>query len=188
MMKLNRTEKPQVLKDNWKQWTKDYLNTNTWNTSWHNKHEKLLTELKVMSGKHCAFCDELLFDLANEDGQIEHFRNKSQYKCLAYAWQNLYPICDKCNKKKSKKNIVNLVKPDEKNYEFADWFRFDLASFELKLNKFNKNWERAEAIINLYKLNDEDKVERRKIEFDKIKRKIYDNIEEQPFRYIFLSY
>ncbi len=189
MIKMQRTIAPSFFDNNWKKWTKKYIETKKWNSSWHSKRGKIIKELKQMTNNHCAFCDVLLFPEADQDGQIEHFRPKSKFSCYAYAWGNLYPICERCNKIKSNKYNDLLLRPDAKNYDFFDWFRLNIFTFKLEPYKLgNPNWKRAEKTIRIYKLNDEDKIVRRKIEFDKISNKKYINKNVRPFRYISKPY
>ena len=185
MMKMKRNKAPQFLKDKKNEWTKQYIATGKWNTKWYGKHEKLLQQLKLMTVNHCAFCDDLLFPLVGEIGQVEHFRPKENYKYLAFAWANLYPICDRCNKTKNKRFSKLLLRPDEKRFEFFDWFLLDTSTFELKPAKIgNPDWKRAQKAIELYGLNKEDKTIRRKIVHNEIKKNKYQNKDEQPFRFM----
>jgi uncharacterized protein (TIGR02646 family) len=53
----------------------------------------------------CIFCQQRLsIATGNEDARsVEHFRPKSLYWWLAYSWDNLFPVCIKCNNEKEDK-------------------------------------------------------------------------------------
>jgi len=185
MMSMQRTVAPDFHKTNWKKWTREYIQSGNWNTSFHNKHAEILETLRQSTHSHCAFCDDLLYPEVGEMGQIEHFRPKNSFRHFAYVWGNLYPICQRCNNTKGERFDYLLLQPDSKAYIFSDWFRLDLSTFKLLPEKLgNSNWKRAEKTIELYGLNKADKIERRKKEFCKIKDGNYKNQDNQPFRFI----
>ena len=184
MIKMTKGKAPQVLKDNKKKWTKQYQETG--NFSWHGKRKEIMDNLKKATKNHCAFCDDVLKPIGSERGQIEHFRPKAEYKHFAFAWNNLYPICSLCNNTKLERFDKLLLRPDEKDFDFFDWFELDLQTFELKPYKFgNSNWKRAEKTIKLYGFNKEEQIERRQEVYDEIQEGIYQNRKDkQPFRYM----
>lgn len=187
MIKMNRGKRPQVLKENKDEWTSKYIETEKWRTNWHGKREEILKELLENTNYHCAFCDEILSPIGSGDAEIEHFRpkNKGKYPLFAFAWANLYPICRHCNSTKGERFDKLLLRPDEKGFDFFDWFILDTTTFELKPKKLgNPDWKRAEKTIDLYGLNKKTKKERRKIVYQRIIQKFYPNKEEQPFRYM----
>ncbi len=182
MIKMKRSKIPDFLKDNKKTWTDSFINGSTF--TWHNKQKELLKLLKNMTSSHCAFCDDVLVPKGSDIGEIEHFRPKSKFKHLAFAWANLYPICRSCNGTKGVWFNKLLLRPDEKDFCFSDWFRIDPSTFELKPVKIgNPNWKRAEITIKLYGLNAK-KTTRRQFEYDKIIINQYINKDHQPFRFM----
>lgn len=184
MMPMIRTKQPQFLKDNKKAWTKSYIDSGKWNTSWHKRQEELLKALNIQTKYHCAFCDDVLNPYGSDNGEIEHFKPKESYKDLAYDWKNLYPICRSCNSSKGKRYSILLLRPDNRYNDFSDWFWLDTSSFKLKPIKINSNWQRAFETIKLYGLNKSKKIERRKFEYVRIKNNFYINVDYQPFRFI----
>ncbi len=71
--------------------------------------------------RKCAYCES---SLANQHGDIEHFRPKKEvhdangkkidhpgYYWLGYDWQNLFPSCTRCNSK------YNWERPDEPDHK-----------------------------------------------------------------------
>jgi len=182
MVAITREKSPDFLNDKQKDWTLLYINGGTF--SWHGIQDKLLGELKLMTKNHCAFCDDLLFPEVGEIGNIEHFKPKSKFKDLAFDWENLYPICSRCNGTKNNRFDSLLLRPDEQGYKYSEWFRLDPCTFELKPQKLNPNWQRAAKTIELYGLSKEDKNTRRLYEFEEIKKGSYNDIDYQPFRFM----
>jgi len=188
MMTMKRTSPPNCLKKNWKSWTTNYIRTGKWNSTYYKNRDEISEKLKNNTLYHCAFCDDLLIPAGSADEQIEHFRPKEKFKCYAYVWLNLYPCCSICNGTKKDNFDSLLLKPDAKDYEFDNWFRLDYNSFELKhqyLLDF-PDIQRVEKTIKLYGLNKAKKVNRRKYEYNQIIKGKYDNLDEQPFRFMLL--
>jgi len=185
MMNMQRNNAPDFLAKNWKAWTKEDIDQGRTVAYWHKKQEDILNALKQLTDNHCAFCDDLLHPFSADKGQIEHFRPYATCKAFAYAWGNLYPICVRCNQTKGDRFDSTLLRPDAKNFEFEQWFRLDINTFELKPVKLgNPDWQRAQTTIKIYGLNKEDKKQRREVEFDNIKKGSYSEIKNQPFRFM----
>jgi uncharacterized protein (TIGR02646 family) len=55
--------------------------------------------LLAMSDGECAYCG---FLVGNDHMQVDHILPKELFELLAYAWANLLPSCDACNRSKSK--------------------------------------------------------------------------------------
>ena len=183
MIKIKRTKAPKFLSENKKTWTKNYILGSKFN--WHAKQNQILKHLKFMTLSHCAFCDDTLIPKGSAKGQIEHFRPKEKYKYYAYAWANLYPICSHCNTSKKDRFDRLLLRPDEIKYEFIDWFRLDLITFEIKPVFQEKiNMKRSKQTIKLYGFNKIDKINRRRYVYNEIINNKYSNKNEQPFRFI----
>jgi uncharacterized protein (TIGR02646 family) len=53
--------------------------------------------LLEMSDSECAYCGLLV---GNDHLQVDHFLPKEHFPLLAYAWENLLPSCDACNRRK----------------------------------------------------------------------------------------
>ncbi len=70
-----------------------------------NCYKKSRAKLEEQFNGKCAYCETKY--LASSDTWIEHYRPKSDYYWLAYAWSNLLPACTKCNR--SKKNKFPLI-------------------------------------------------------------------------------
>lgn len=53
--------------------------------------------LLVMSDGECAYCG---FLVGHDHMQVDHILPKELFELLAYAWDNLLPSCDTCNRRK----------------------------------------------------------------------------------------
>ena len=73
-----------------------------------------------MTQRHCAFCDGPLGIESRET--VEHFRPKSKFPELAFAWENLFPCCDVCQSHKGERFDLHLLKPDDDDYHFERYF------------------------------------------------------------------
>ncbi len=182
MIFMNRSDEPQYLKENKKEWTGKYCETSKFRSDYYGKKEPLLEELKEITQNHCAFCDDILMPLSPAKGQIEHFKPKYKYKLLAYSWLNLFPICSFCNSAKGKQFNDLLLRPDATDFEFTDWFWLDNKTCEIKPNKRNSNWKRAEITIKIYGFNKPDKINRRFYICEGTDNK--NTLETRPFRYM----
>jgi len=181
MMPMKRTNEPEILKKNKKAWTKHFVQTGKWRTDWYGNHKLFTDELKLLTNNHCAFCDDILKPFGSAKTEIEHFKPKSKYKCHAYIWLNLFPICDSCNKSKLSKFDDLILRPDYLAFTFEKWFYFNTKTYEIYPKKLgNADWKRAEKTIEIYNLNSDDLIERRKFILAK-----QDNLEknEKAFRY-----
>lgn len=147
--------------------TKDSYNSG----SKYNDNAKIVKEsLKKIYYYKCAFCEDTL---KNSYGHIEHYRPKSSYYWLAFAWDNLLPSCEICNISKSnhfeifdKKNLYKqetladlhtslsqyngeehpkLLHPEIDNYEHLIRFQ--------KKGKIITDDERVKYTIRVCKLN-----------------------------------
>lgn len=83
---------------------------------WKNYRDSAIKEaLFQASFNKCAFCESKPGESGNIE--IEHFRPKSLYPKLAFAWENLLPVCRKCNESKrswdtGKEPIINPAEED----------------------------------------------------------------------------
>ena len=188
MMKMQRPQQPDWLKENYKKWGKRFRrklkNPNKkddfiWATYQKAKvNTKLLPILRSATKKHCAFCDDKI-----KKGTIEHFRPTSKHPLLSYFWHNLFPSCNDCQEKGSKFD-KKLLKPDREDYEFRRYFLYNPFSGEIEVNPKASEVEKisAETTIRIYKLNRKELIEVRLDCFEH-----YQNVadEKRPFRFIF---
>ncbi len=188
MMKMERPQQPEWLKENYKKWGRRFKqklanvglsNDFIWATHQNIKvNVKLLPILRNATKKHCAFCDDKI-----KKGTIEHFRPTSKHPLLSYFWHNLFPSCSECQEKGGAFD-KKLLKPDREDYEFRRYFLYNAFTGEITVNpKIGESEKiKAETTIKIYKLNREELIEDRLDCFES-----YQNVadEKRPFRFIF---
>jgi uncharacterized protein (TIGR02646 family) len=143
MIKLQAIAQPVELTDDViTQLTKEYKATekSVWKQSY-------ITEalLKMSFGK-CCFCETSI----NEESkymEVEHFHPKSLYPDEVLLWNNLLPICKRCNVKKlnhdtKKEPIIHPVRDNPKEH------------LKLKDYRFYKKTELGKCTIAVTDLND----------------------------------
>lgn len=111
MIKIQKSNAPQVLLDNQNAWTEHLLNAIKTYDGYsnipdaekksllaHYKHKDIQKLLFESSHYKCAFCECKPGESSNIE--VEHFEPKSIYPELAFEWDNLLPSCRKCNEAK----------------------------------------------------------------------------------------
>ena len=114
--------------------------------------------------EHCAFCDGKLG--IESKSTVEHFRPKSKFPNLIYAWQNLFPACDVCQSVKGTKFDDLLLKPDDDGYTFGKYFQINWLSGAIEpLESATLAAQfRAKVTIGMYQLNEPKRLSIRKHE------------------------
>ena len=107
MHKLNRPTAPRCLK-------KYDHRTNVWKDVSSEEKDGIWQQLEEMQEKRCAYCESKLPD---DRKHIEHFRQRSSFGRLTFAWENLFGSCireESCGKYKDKQSYDpdSLIKPD----------------------------------------------------------------------------
>jgi uncharacterized protein (TIGR02646 family) len=117
MIQLRFVEKPTQLTDKLvKELTKEFNKTGK--DVWKRKY---ITEaLLKMSLDKCCFCETKLGE-ESKYMEVEHFHPKSIYPNEVVEWENLLPICKRCNGKKSdhdtkQEEIIHPVKNNPKEH------------------------------------------------------------------------
>lgn len=189
MIAFNRGNNPLSLEEEitlgeW--WNNEYLTKKASklkaNWSWNGKYDVLKNALFLCNNDHCAYCD--CHPLKDDRGfEIDHFKPKSKFPLEAFTYFNLFPCCNECNKKRNRYNIL-LLKPDEIDYKFEDYFRYDSFTGEIlpNLSKSEENQKRAEITIEMFKLNIGSKP-RNRITAIKKEMKCDTPSDERPYRY-----
>lgn len=168
-MRMRRAaEPPPRLAENAARWTTDYVTKKRAERAhkfrWPEvKHEGsriplnryLLHELLAATTYHCAYCDGFVGETSEET--IDHFRPKGleAFLHLAFAWDNLFPACDKCQREKRDTFDDKLLKPDEASYDFDRYFDFNVKTGELEPNRAARpdDQTRARFTIETFGLN-----------------------------------
>lgn len=160
MKKVERTQSPKCLTENYKKWGKEFKNNQILNSRysfhWHSSYEKIIEALFLMTDNHCSFCD--IQPLKQSGATIEHFRPKKKFPLLSYAWINLFYCCTNCQKKRDEfDKKCKPLKPDQLNYSFNYYFRTEETIEEIfirpNLGRSSAEQKRAEETIKLYGLN-----------------------------------
>jgi uncharacterized protein (TIGR02646 family) len=197
MMKIVRLPAPDFLTENYKRWGKRFKRRKTANPNalfyWTQyKGDKvnllLLSDLMEMSGRHCSFCDGFPIETVSSD-TIEHFRPKSQFPLLAFAWGNLFYCCSKCQESKLEHFDRKLLKPDVVDYSFEYYFQYDTKTGKIipnpdRLENDYYDYQRAKKTIELYGLNLHGRSAARKRTINQFIDSNNPIIEDFPYRFI----
>lgn len=147
MIQLQAVEKPAQLTDDVvKQLTEEFRQTG--NDVWKKKY---ITEaLLKMSFDKCCFCETKLQE-ESKYMEVEHFYPKSKYPERVVLWQNLLPICKRCNISKSdhdteQEPIIHPVRDNPKHH------------LELKNYRFYGLTELGKCTIDVVFLNDKQRL------------------------------
>lgn len=99
MRYIERLAIPEVLERLGKRWTERFVASGTDRPpSAQYGHKRIRDVLNAMSNYKCFYCERLLKDDTDE---VDHYIEVSQFKHLAFLWQNLYLSCENCNNKLS---------------------------------------------------------------------------------------
>lgn len=117
--------------------------------------------LKEMYAGCCAYCEGIVGTTGYN--QIEHFRPKSKFPELCYEYDNLHLACSKCNSNKGNKFCEDFIDPsvDEptEHIEYCGW-------------TVRGKDDIGKQMINVTKLNDDDRIQYRKKCCDEYKKRI----------------
>lgn len=160
MRRCVRPPEPAVLRENAVRWTLAFAPGGA-EFRWHRVenrplNEHLLGPLREMTASHCAYCDGFPLDV-QALSTIDHFKPKSKFRDLAFAWQNLYLVCSACNFWKRDHWDEATLRPDDVGFDFLRYFIFDFASGRIEPNprSDSDSQRRAQATIELLGLNRE---------------------------------
>jgi hypothetical protein len=79
----------------------------------------LWTELLDMSFHKCALCE------TPAPGTVEHIEEKSRAPARAFAWSNLLPACDTCNRYRENSKVAGSPLDPSSGIEPLDYFGWD---------------------------------------------------------------
>jgi len=133
----------------------------------------------------CCYCESKLPGI-----EIEHYRPKSKYYWLAYSWDNLLPVCSRCNKSKGDKfpikgskvkqeSITTVIDAQNQILKYNEIEKpvlinpeideIDENSFTFEQDGFmSSNHERLEKTITILQLNSFELLWHRKKVFDEL--------------------
>lgn len=163
MIYINKSSTPpSVLKENASKWTKELednidkyggyekIPQDVKNSMWiHYRDKDVKKILFEASFQKCAFCETKPGESGNIE--VEHFKPKSLYPSLAFEWNNLLPVCRKCNDSKSNHDTGKepIVNPSEEDPEKKFTYNF------LNIEPLNEGDIVAERTIEICDLNSE---------------------------------
>lgn len=117
MIKLQKQEQPQRLKDNAGAWTKALMDklaageTPTTTELTRYRHPEIKAVLVDETHGKCAYCESKLLHIHH--GDVEHIYPKSLDRTKTFDWNNLTLACEICNQNKSDKdpNLEHILDP-----------------------------------------------------------------------------
>lgn len=159
MRKVTRPVEPEILHSYGPTWSDRYVSKRKKDPQakffWPNPdyYHIIRDCLLSMTQRHCAFCDGPLGAESRET--VEHFRPKSQFPELAFAWDNLFPCCDVCQANKGEKFDEKLLKPDDAAYSFNRYFivNYKTGAIDVSPLAGAADAARAQLTIDMYGLN-----------------------------------
>lgn len=120
------------------------------NSMWvHYRDKEIKKILFDSSHGKCAFCEAKPAESGNIE--VEHFMPKSLYPRKAFEWNNLLPVCRKCNDSKSNHDTGKeaIVNPSEEDPEKIFTYNF------LNIEPIDESNIVAERTIEICDLNSE---------------------------------
>jgi uncharacterized protein (TIGR02646 family) len=162
MIKLERGTEPQYLADNKAQWLGDLQaaighyggfskipKAERTRLIRHYKDEQVKTPLLKSSHEKCAFCESI----PGETGypEVDHFKPKSLYPMNVFDWDNLVPVCRKCNYNKLDHDTVSEPIIDPYTTDPETVFEYDDVRIKAKPGT---SYDAAHRTIAICKLND----------------------------------
>src|SRR5438105_2566488 len=127
MIKLEKMDEPEILRDNAARWTEEYLTakangtlTNT--IRYRYRHAEIKTTIKTETNEKCAYCESKIPH--TYPGDIEHILPSSVFPNLICQWNNLTYACGECNRKKldyysEAEPLINPYDDNPNNHLFA---------------------------------------------------------------------
>ena len=100
MRRLQKEEKPKILKEREAEWTTEYLacraSGDKLPSRW--RHPQIKSALTVETNERCAYCDSTMAVV--NFPHVEHILPKKVFPELVVAWTNLTLVCERCNNEK----------------------------------------------------------------------------------------
>lgn len=196
MRQLARLTQPKELEDNWVRWSKRYSKTKTVNSShvfrWATINKVRINSLLVpillrMSNNHCHYCDK--FPLLEGDLTIDHFcpKGRSEFYSIAYQWENLFLSCNHCQTCKMENYDSDLLRPDDINYRFQNYFIYNFSTHELESNPLLSSIDTIKVVktLEVFNFNHPSLLTMRRHAFERYQFDPIKNLADYPFRFVF---
>ena len=168
MVKIQKLEEPQILKDNAKKWTEEYLGYISRGEEIPNSvkkrysHADIKSQLLKETHEKCAYCESKFTHI--EPGDIEHIKpkNPDAHPELYVTWSNLTMSCENCNRS-GKKTYNNDNEPLLNPY--TDEIDSEIKGLGSMI--FSKT-RKGQLTIDVLKLNRPELIERRSEKLQKL--------------------
>jgi len=160
MRNLQKLNEPQILIDNFDNWTLDFTSAPTNKTyRFRYRHKDIKGTLKTETGFKCIYCESKIGH--NTPGDVEHIIPTSKNHATHFVWSNLSIACTECNRRKD-----NYY---EENDEFLNPYTDDVENMLIHLGpivSWRNGEARAEITLKTLNLNGGQRIElfMRKIE------------------------
>ena len=159
MIKLHKTDEPEILKKHGNEWTAALLDKlakgEKPTPAEASKYRHVDIKAAIIKETHgkCAYCESKLRHIHH--GDVEHIYPKSLNEALRFSWPNLTLACEICNQNKSDKDplLEHIIDPYQINPEDHILFAGALA--------FPKGSPQGQSTTVLLDLNRVELVERR---------------------------
>ncbi len=199
-MAIVRCDAPAVLITHAARWTQRFMDRRNANPQhpfrWPEAegrplNEHLLPPLLAMTAYHCAYCDHFQLGEGSRE-TIDHFRPKgrAEFSALAFAWDNLFPACDRCQSNKGEDFDEALLRPDGPGYRFDRYFIYNHRTGDIEASPAAslEDQRRAEVTIRLFGLNRSPRPEarRRRIQGANTpgKERVDEGLDVLPYRFL----
>ncbi|MCU0444482.1 MAG: hypothetical protein MUE85_06140 [Microscillaceae bacterium] len=190
MNKIIRPDAPDWLAKKWEEWGKRWEKRHKqkkdliWYKNKGKGYDDLLKELSKLTNYHCSFCDSYPLE-SRISHSIDHFKPKNEFHLEAYKWENLFAVCDRCQKIKWMHYSIDLLKPDAEDYDFGIYFIIDAENGDLKPNPAQspENQQKAKVTIEILGLNKKGKSQDRLNELEDYLNTISPDIEGFSYRF-----
>lgn len=168
MIFVQRTKKPDVIKNNESKWLETYLialnkyrlsptkanKKNLHLTEEKYKHNQIKEALRVMFNNKCAYCESYIGHISF--GHIEHFMPKAKYPKQCFNWNNLLLGCEICNGTQfkatnfpTKKENGPIINPTKENPTSYFTFEYDPNTGTANVLGINERGKTTETLLGL---------------------------------------
>jgi uncharacterized protein (TIGR02646 family) len=153
-------------------------------------NQKLGPILSAQTQEHCSYCDA--YPQRSADDTIDHFKPKSieAFYHLAFDWHNLYIACADCQKNKGAQYSDLLLRPDDREYTFEQYFIYNYNNHLIEPNPraSEADQEKARTTIQILNLNQLGLVTTRRHSAERWYNATAEGrmLDDFPFRFLFL--
>lgn len=204
MRKFTRLPAPSILTENhpnehkprWQVYGERYKTNRTQNPShefqWptivgSKLNHLLLPDLQAQTQAHCSYCD--IYPLMKGDDTIDHFCPKSSpdHYDKVCQWENLYIACKSCQDSKLAHYSELILRPDEINYQFNNYFSYDYINHKIEIRNDIDEISKAKAAetIRIFDLNHTSHSKARSHAYERFVLAANPELEDYNYRFMF---